>query len=67
MSLRAVAGKSKIFLLVLLAALVFSGCVGVTKTTPSGKIELVGLNDLLSSGYWQPISIASILISFFIV
>ena len=32
MSLRAVAGKSKILLLVLLTALVFSGCAGVLGT-----------------------------------
>ena len=67
MSLRAVAGKSKILLLVLLTALVFSGCAGVLGTGPAGKPVVVAYKNMLAGGSWQPIALSAILISFFIV
>ncbi|VVC03420.1 Uncharacterised protein [Candidatus Burarchaeum australiense] len=67
MSLRAVAGKEKILVLVLFAVLALSGCAGVTKTGPGGTTELVGYEELLDAGHWQPIAVMAIFLSFFVV
>jgi len=67
MSARPAAGRLMMLSLFVLAALAFSGCAGVTKAGPHGQQQMLSLQEMLDGGHWQPIAIASLLISFFIV
>jgi len=53
-------------LLALVGALLLLGCAGTTEEQ-GGQQIMLGYKELLSEGHWQPIAIAALLISFFIV
>jgi hypothetical protein len=53
--------------LFVISGLVLSGCAGVTKAGPTGAQQVLSLEEMLDGGHWQPIAMASLIISFSIV